>query len=98
LSVQPGFSLAFPPSSCRRRSFDLGEHLSGLGQVGLKVTAHHVENLRKDRVPEGIEHLVPFLPIPDDLTASQNREMLGEVSLLNTEAILYGAGGEFALF
>jgi hypothetical protein len=54
-------------------------------QVFLKIAAHQCEYLEQDRVANGIEDLVPGLPVQDELSRSKNRQMLRNVGLLHAE-------------
>ena len=63
----------------------------------LAVAAHEVEDFGDDAVAEGVEHLVAFLAIDDDLAVAQRRQVLREVGLLDSQPFLDSSGGEFGI-
>ena len=75
-------------------AFHFPEHLNGVGEVGLEVLAHDVENLHQHRISNGIEDLVAVLAVHDNLVASQDRQVLREIRLFEAELLLDGPRGE----
>src|SRR4051794_25498540 len=73
------------------------EQLHGVAEVLLAVAAHQVEHVDEDAVADRVEDLVAFLAVHYDLATAENGEMLGEVGLLDFEALLDGTGGELAV-
>jgi len=67
------------------------------GQVRLEIPAHHVEDLDQRLVAQGVENLIAFLAVGDDLPAAQNCKMLRKVGLLDAQPLLDGARGDLAV-
>src|ERR1039458_7554057 len=80
-----------------RLAIHFTHHLNGLVEIRLAIMAHDIEHLPQDRIRQGIENLIAFLPVYHDLAAAQDGEVLGEVGLLNPEPGLHGSGGKLSV-
>lgn len=68
------------------------EHLNRFSEVHLEVPAHHVEYFEQQGIPDGIEHLIAILAVEHNLTAAKDRQVLGEIRLLQSKLLLNGPG------
>jgi hypothetical protein len=76
---------------------DLFEHGDGLGELGVEVGFEDAQDVDQDGVAEGIEDLVAFFAIDEDLFTAEDGEVLGGVSLFEAELLDELAGGAFAM-
>ena len=66
-------------------------------EIRLAIVAHDVEHVAQDRIRQGIENLIASLAVDHDLAAAQDREVLGEVGLLDPESGLQGSGRKLSV-
>jgi len=65
-------------------------------QVLLKIAAHQGKNLEQDGIANGIEDLVPSLPVHDKLSGTKNSQVLRNIRLFHAKFLNEVAGGEFS--
>ncbi|SRR5579883_33537 len=91
LEVAPSLSVL------RLRFVNLFQDGQRFVQVFLKIVAHQGKYLEQDRIANGIEDLVPGLPIHDKLSRSKNGQVLRDVGLFHAELLNQVAGREFSI-
>ena len=62
------------------------------GKIRLEIAPQDVEHLKQHGVAQRIKNLIPFFAVHDDLSASQHRQMLRKVGLLDADPLLDGSG------
>ena len=73
---------------------DFSKHLDGLGKIGLEIPAHDVQEFDQDGVSKRVENLVSVFSVHHELPAAQNRQVLREVRLFDSQPFLNGAAGK----
>jgi hypothetical protein len=91
LEVAPSLSVLRP------RLVNLFQDGQRFVQVFLKIVTHQGKYLEQDRIANGIEDLIPGLPVHNKLSRSKNGQVLRDVGLFHAEFLNQVAGREFSV-
>ena len=75
---------------------DFFEQRGGFGELGVEILAEQAEHLFEHRVAQRIVNLVARFPADDDLTSTEDSEMLGSIGLFELQLVDQLPGGQLA--